>query len=541
MGFGRKLWRALRSTACVPMATDADDLHDHDTDIDADDLRAPDTYIDMDDLRADDLHTDEPPTDYLPVDCPPTGCPPVKHLSLLELPAIANEVTDLRASAKRSHEEPHQCTKTAIEASSPLLAMSERRDGSIDGASKLDCRSQTTAAMATNGVEKSCYVPEHMKNRFIFSDHDVVLGSAERAVKDFSARLASPQLATDANIPSPFLQLPTELRLNIYDMLFEPVAQQEPEHLQSYVLPSEWPKKLGTYTSLLLTCKQLETEASEYFDTQYLPNMTLYFDNVPDLRLFAEKVTTLGPKHQNVQICLHNSSTSGWCVTEELTGYGPRLSYKRYAGGHPVTKAINGGAGDVVKFICYQAEVVQGQKQAFGIGISSRYSYEGRCRYPWELTSTFGKLSASRRLGRRIDVLRPSMHWSNLEVSLHQARRSPDTTYMMLRGPVGELRWRLMDTCTHPNHRGSERYSDLQYLKAYRKKILEERAVKAKKMQDERDAKAKKLQEERDARAKKLQEKRAAETKTRERIQEWLSEGPGSAKSCARNDSTIIW
>jgi len=103
------------------------------------------------------------------------------------------------------------------------------------------------------------------------------------------------------------LQIPKELRLLVYDALFEPLIQR-PEHFDTYVLPSEWPTiRLSPYTSLLLICRQLFSEVRPYFKSRYLARLTLYFDNVSDLCRFHETLAaTPDPsQYQNLQICLH--------------------------------------------------------------------------------------------------------------------------------------------------------------------------------------------------------------------------------------------
>ncbi|KAK5132991.1 hypothetical protein LTR08_008278 [Meristemomyces frigidus] len=107
------------------------------------------------------------------------------------------------------------------------------------------------------------------------------------------------------------LQLPKELRLLIYDLLFEPLLVQRPEHFDTYVLPPEWPEwpaaDYKNLRSVLLTCQQMRAEAQWHFETHYLPKLTVYFDNVPDLRHFAEKIAGLDVKYGDIQICLHDS------------------------------------------------------------------------------------------------------------------------------------------------------------------------------------------------------------------------------------------
>lgn len=300
----------------------------------------------------------------------------------------------------------------------------------------------TTAAMATSRNEISAHLAkvsahlaevsahlaevsahlaaEHREN--LHSDQDDSMGSGEGVVEEVSRNSAALQVPTKDDKHSPFLQLPTELRLSIYDMLFEPVAQQELKHLHTYVFPFEWPEKLATYTTLLLVCKQLQMEVSEYFEAQYLPNMTLYFDNVPDLRQFARKVASLGPGYEKVQICLHTSTHADWVdnwVDNNSTKPSRYWLYGADREDDDVSSAIDCVAEDVVQFICYQAEAVCGVNPAFNSKIPDRYRHEYSFSWPEWLPSEFGTVSRSSRLFERVDVLQASMPWSNLKISLH--------------------------------------------------------------------------------------------------------------------------
>ena len=108
---------------------------------------------------------------------------------------------------------------------------------------------------------------------------------------------------------SRLLSLPKELRLLIYDFIFEPLVQR-PEHFDTVVLPSEWPETdLGTYHSLTLVCKQLHAEAQTHFESQFLGRVIIYFTNVPDLHDFCEAVRNLPEpqKYGGMQICLRTS------------------------------------------------------------------------------------------------------------------------------------------------------------------------------------------------------------------------------------------
>lgn len=94
----------------------------------------------------------------------------------------------------------------------------------------------------------------------------------------------------------------------IYDELFAPLLQR-PEHFDTYVLPSEWPKVDFTpYRALLLTCKEVKEEATTHFEGHFLRDVIVFFDNVFDLRKFYFKLrraSCLG-KLGGMKVCLHS-------------------------------------------------------------------------------------------------------------------------------------------------------------------------------------------------------------------------------------------
>ena len=93
------------------------------------------------------------------------------------------------------------------------------------------------------------------------------------------------------------LHLPLELRLVIYDLVLQHLLV-DPEHHNTYVFPTEWPtKSFARYRALLLTCKQVNMEVADLFSTKYAAEVTIYYDNVRDLRPLVEQSRMLGPDH----------------------------------------------------------------------------------------------------------------------------------------------------------------------------------------------------------------------------------------------------
>ena len=103
---------------------------------------------------------------------------------------------------------------------------------------------------------------------------------------------------------SGLLELPKELRLLIYDSLFQPLVER-PEVLDTYALPDEWPDNdLSSYTNLTLSCEQIHNEAKEHFETHFLCKLTVYFETTPQLHSFHQTVSKLGEAYQNIQCSL---------------------------------------------------------------------------------------------------------------------------------------------------------------------------------------------------------------------------------------------
>ncbi|KAK3629641.1 hypothetical protein LTR56_017946 [Elasticomyces elasticus] len=111
--------------------------------------------------------------------------------------------------------------------------------------------------------------------------------------------------------PSRFLTLPKEIRLIVYDILFEPLIVR-PNNFDIYVLYSEWPKvSTGIISKVAQVCKQINNEAKAHLETQYLPKLMLFFDNVVDVYDLNKQVARLPASYQNIKICMYDIP-SGW-------------------------------------------------------------------------------------------------------------------------------------------------------------------------------------------------------------------------------------
>ncbi|KAK3675322.1 hypothetical protein LTR78_004832 [Recurvomyces mirabilis] len=112
--------------------------------------------------------------------------------------------------------------------------------------------------------------------------------------------------------------LPKELRLMIYDELFQPLIRR-PKNFDVYVLPCDWPTNdSSALTALLLLCKEIRFEAKGHFESHYLGSLMLYFDDVPSLHRFKLNVERAPARYRNLQACFHTmlcfqSATELWC------------------------------------------------------------------------------------------------------------------------------------------------------------------------------------------------------------------------------------
>lgn len=104
------------------------------------------------------------------------------------------------------------------------------------------------------------------------------------------------------------MKLPPEIRLSIYDCLFEDLTinrQREVADLQTYHHWTEWPRNDFTaYRDLLLTCKSIRDEAKSLWEKKYTSQCCLYFWKVPDFYRVATLLTKLGEPYQRMAYVL---------------------------------------------------------------------------------------------------------------------------------------------------------------------------------------------------------------------------------------------
>ncbi|KAK5126640.1 hypothetical protein LTR85_009574 [Meristemomyces frigidus] len=284
--------------------------------------------------------------------------------------------------------------------------------------------------MATVRSPASADIPAEYHND-ASSDQNTMLGWWERMTQEVSTRLAALRVPADSDSQSPLLKLPTELRFAIYDELFDPLIVQPPEHLDTFVLPSEWPKiELGTYTSLLLTCHQLRSEAKAYFEKLYLPRLTLYFDNVLDMGHFTKCVAG-APKYQDIHVYLHNCGLSAWFFHND--------------GDKAVLDSLVGVAGDVGSFIRDRVKASFGWNTSMVTDIKYNSSMMPLARHSLVRQLRLSnlrmplQLSFCSRQGKKVEVLPIPMLSSPLRTSIHQLGDHPETTYVVMTGRARDL------------------------------------------------------------------------------------------------------
>lgn len=94
------------------------------------------------------------------------------------------------------------------------------------------------------------------------------------------------------------LTMPAEVRLRIYDCVLEPlVIRTMPEYY--YMFADEWRGlMLRDYHSLVVSCKLINGEVQQHFEQYYLPNTTLFFDDVVKFGRFV--VAALSSPHADL-------------------------------------------------------------------------------------------------------------------------------------------------------------------------------------------------------------------------------------------------
>ncbi|KAK5126639.1 hypothetical protein LTR85_009573 [Meristemomyces frigidus] len=270
--------------------------------------------------------------------------------------------------------------------------------------------------------------------------------------KDITTQLAAVQpnskpldetTTTTVQPRSALQRLPTELRLHIYDYLLEPMLEL-PEHLDTYMVPSEWPKlDLNTYTSMLLTCKDLRQEWKPYFEKHFLPKLMLYFDSVTDLLDFQSKVRKLGQSYHTLRICLSSCThTAGYYTTWDVD---PCKPFARPAATTGVEVCISEQLFDPAGFrdsTFYKEAICEPHDLCLRrVARARRDNPDTQCYHGFE------------RQGKWLDVVR-SHHpgWAQ-RISIHQVCGHPHTRYMLMIAKIDCMEWDYDPYDTYPKTR----------------------------------------------------------------------------------------
>ena len=210
-----------------------------------------------------------------------------------------------------------------------------------------------------------------------------------------------------------------DLRLCMYDLLFQDLLV-DPKHLDTFVLPNEWPvKSFALYRTLALVCKQANYEVK---DQRYVGNITIYFDNVPALYKFSQQISTLRPEHayQKLQVSLRTPvlarSWTNRCMDQLNKA---TTSFMRQCGDFiPL--------GALFMSTTFPRCVCEGPR-----GISGHQDY--------------GLVDAKTRNGRLIHTRQPRAASSKMGLTLRQIHGTCGGRYAELRGRVEDLVWKKFD------------------------------------------------------------------------------------------------
>ncbi|KAK4893568.1 hypothetical protein LTR27_008035 [Elasticomyces elasticus] len=120
---------------------------------------------------------------------------------------------------------------------------------------------------------------------------------SRRTARVKSCEILKPSTTTTPSLTN-LLGLPAELRLLIYDAIFEPLIAAGEESNVFYVTPRKPPRNpLADYTSLIRTCKEVSHEAVQHFRKHYLLRVTFHFNDALTLHDFQHRILQ---HHRNV-------------------------------------------------------------------------------------------------------------------------------------------------------------------------------------------------------------------------------------------------
>ena len=224
---------------------------------------------------------------------------------------------------------------------------------------------------------------------------------------------------------SMLLQLPLELRLAIFDVIFQLLIEL-PKSLDTYALPYEFPKNdLSPYLNAVLVCKQLHEEVTGHFKKHYAPRITLRFDSVPPLHALCQKLSKPEPTCQDIHFSLRSRC---------LFVLDPKPS-----------------VDDPIEFDTFTF-----MDQQPGFDPLWTVLQRGFCSGHWELSHrkhSVGNnddglaLTHSTRNGRDIDVLTIPIkeRGGKMDIKVRQICGCIHSAYSEMRGSVGDIDWANFD------------------------------------------------------------------------------------------------
>ncbi|KAK5725162.1 hypothetical protein LTR17_013198 [Elasticomyces elasticus] len=114
---------------------------------------------------------------------------------------------------------------------------------------------------------------------------------------------------------SPLLDVPAELRLIVYDHMFEQIVAPHEVSTDVYrAAPDNWPPSANewwsTYSSLACSSKQIHEEMTHRFENIFLPRLSLHYSNIPDLRRYRKAIRQAPPAFGDTPFTIYTTTTA---------------------------------------------------------------------------------------------------------------------------------------------------------------------------------------------------------------------------------------